>query len=324
MANEHNPGNLPALLEGVWATGGLKVFGNEEENLFGDYFLETEATFERLSITTAKQLISTILLMHSLDDSRAVGYLLSEGMKRGLLHKQDLVTMYLWQSESARLHHPLLTLDDLWQIPYRAFPRKHDDQTPLAAAFTQEEIISLAERVKEIHPNDITTFFQQWFYRSNKPLPFSKEFLLRYYDNRGWNRPSEKLASLVAIALFNTYPECLTLPDIKERMINLAERNPESHGIFRYLSLMFCVAGKDEEKRKYTIDTYVELVITMVKRSVSYFPGPSMAIEFFLEEPGITKAEKKDGIQKIHKACKEKAAVYTDIIKTTRKQLRSL
>jgi hypothetical protein len=324
MANEHNPENLPALLDGIMAEGGLKIFGGDDTNPLGSYFQQAEDIFDRMSIMNAKQLISAILLVHSLDDARTVGFLLAEGMKRGLLHKGDLATMYLWQSESTRTLKPLLTLDDLWQIPHRAFPRRHDDQTPLAAGFTREEIIALAERVKEIHQSDITTFFQQWFYRSNKPLPFSKEFLLRYYDDRGWNRPSGKLAALVAIALFNTYPECVTMSDIKERMLNLAERNPESHGIFRYLSLMFCIAGEDEEKRKFAIDAYVELAITIVRKSVSYFPGPSMAIEFFLGESGITASEKKAGMRKIHKACKEKAQVYADIIKATREQLRAL
>lgn len=324
MPTEHTSRNLPALLDGILPTGGLQILDDGDINPLGEYDYQAENIFARLNITTTKQLISATLLVHSLQDYRSSGYLLAEGMKRGLLSKQDLATMYLWQSESVRLYSPLLTLDNLWQIPHRAFPRAHDDTTPLSAGFTREDIIALAERVQEIAHSDLTMFFQQWFYRSEKPFPFSKEFMLRYYKNKERREIDGKIESLIAIALSYTYPEELKFEEIKEKMLELARHDPDSHGIYRYLGLIFWVAGNNQKKRKLAIAAYTELVITMVNKSLRYFPGPSFAVEMFMEEPGIPAEEKIEGLKAINGALREKAKVYLEIARTVRKELRKV
>ena len=95
-------------------------------------------------------------------------------------------------------------------------------------------------------------FFQNWFYHSSDVIPFSKKFLLYWFNYEGYDAhaPSGKIASLIAIALFKSYPEDITQDEVLQKMKMLAERDPESHGIYRYCALSFQIAGSDVSQRK--------------------------------------------------------------------------
>jgi hypothetical protein len=316
---------LPALFTGVLENGGLEML-QTQESLFmlSD---SVEELFTKHQITSTKSLLSLVFMMHTFGDSAFTVPLLTEGYKRGILQKNDLITLYLSQSEDARVNKPLVTLSDIWNMPYQAFPKaKDEDSTSLTSWFSKEEIVAMANRVVTIFRGDVDMFFQNWFYYSNDIVPFSKEFLLYWFNYEGYGTyaPSGKIASLIAIALFRAYPEDITQDAVLEKMSMLAERDPESHGIYRYCALAFQIAGSDVLQRNKAIDGWVNAIIRMIWVSKHAFSRPEFALELFLDDTGISKDEKAQALVKIHKACQEKASVYTNIIEVTKEQLKKL
>ena len=328
MSSHRKPqtSNLPSLFSEILEVGGLRML-HTNENIFMNSE-SVEELFKRHSITTTKTFFGLLFAMNTFGEQSLVEPLLVEGYKRGLLKKEDLVLLYLSQSESVRAQmHPLLTLKELWGIPHKATldTYKVKDAAPSIPRFSKEEIIALANQVVHVHSSDIEMFFQGWFYRRDEPFPFTKEFLTHWFNYNWYEvyRPDGKIESLIAIALFQTYPECITQNEVTEKMYELSERDPTSHGIHRYCSLSFWMAGEDTEKRQKAIDGYVESIIMMIQKSVMAHDA-QFAIELLLEEPGITKAEKVAAVGRIQKVCNVKARTYTDIVIFTTQELAKL
>ncbi len=316
---------LPALFTGVLENGGLEML-QTKKSLFmlSD---STEELFAKHHITSTRNLLSFVFMMHMFGDPAFTVPLLTEGYKRGLLQKSDLITLYLSQSEDARVDKPLVTLSDIWNMPYQAFLKaNNEDCMSLTTWFSKEEIVAVANQVITICSSDVYMFFQNWFYNSNGNVPLSKEFLLYWfnYPANDSSSPSGKIASLIAIALFRTHPTCIAQEEVIKKMQDLAGRDPESHGIYRYCALSFQIAGSDVLQRNKAIEGWVNAIIKMIWVSKHAFSGPEFALEIFLEDTGISKEEKAQALVKIHKACQEKASVYTNIIKVTKEKLKKL
>ncbi|MEN9337812.1 MAG: hypothetical protein RIQ41_126 [Candidatus Parcubacteria bacterium] len=319
----HNSDNLPLLINSTLPKGGLAALHSDSDDPLGNYGDNAEAIFLQNNITTFNGLVGLVLMMTRFGDKAVTLWLFAEGWRRGIVTKEQLAQLYLSQDLYVRIGpHPILKLDDMWQIPVRAQHRSTGKEHTLAIGFTQEEIIGLANQVLDIHPSDVGIFFGQWFYNSNKPLPFSKEFLLNYYDHRGYSayKPSGKLGALIAIALFNTYPGEVSEDDVLNQARSLAYIEPESHGIFRYISLAFAVAGDDERKRKRVIDGWVDIISTLIHQSNSSL-RVELAVEMFVHDKSLPQKEKVVGLQKITDSLRAKASGYLTLARKVRKVL---
>lgn len=300
--------NLPAL------------FGNGGLLLYADCFNlrdEADILIERNGVKTRDQLLTLIMLMRSFGNKATIKHLLVAGVKRHLFKKEDLITIYKMQTQGARTRGALITLTDIWGIPTLAFPRKGEQEKLPMNWFSQEDIIRLAEETLEVNHVDLVLFFQHWFYGSAHPLLLGKKFLEYWYKKTGETHGGDidgKIASLIAIALYNNHPEVIDLDGVLKRFEALSRRDPNSHGTYRYLGLAFDVAGKDKVKRKKVLEAWVNRIIEMIVGGASLFRGAQLSIELLIRERGIPEREKKELLQRIDKVAKETAEQYSKLV----------
>ncbi len=320
-----NPNNLPAVFSGFLPHGGLAALHvGDTDNPLGDIGDDAENLFLHHKIETFGQLVGLAFMLKMVGDDHLVVRIWAEGWKRGLVDKEKLVNLYLSQDKYVRIgRRPIMTLEDMWNIPHYAQHRTVKDTHALAVGFIQDEVIQLANRVLYINPSDVALMIGGWFYQSNKPLPFSKEFLLTYYKYKDYEayRPSGKYGALFAIALYNTYPECVELQDVIEEATNLAQSDPDSHGIFRYLGLAFTIAGSDKKKWAIAYEAYVKIITNVIYHTTWAFRA-EFVIEMFMGDRGIPDKEKAEGLAKINEALRSKARNYLEVATKVRKERR--
>jgi hypothetical protein len=279
---------------------------------------EADTLIEKNGVKTRDQLLALIMLVRSFGNRATIKPLLVAGIKRQLLTKMDLLTLYTRQTPEARIRGELVTLTDLWDIPIHAFPKEESDTTLPLDWFRREDLILIAEEVLEVNHTDLVTFFQHWFYGGAQPVLIGKKFLEYWYEKTGETHGGDvdgKIASLIAIALFEKHPDVVDLDGVLARFRNLSMRKPDSHGTYRYLSLAFAIAGKNKAKRKKALDAWVQRIIEMICSGSSLFRGAQMSIELLIRERGISKGDKVEALQKIDKVAQDVAKSYTTLIR---------
>lgn len=302
--------NLPALSrakEVVLTTGNF-------------FFLrdQADALIEKNGIRTRGQLLGFILFMHSFGNTTLVKHLAASGIARGLFSKEDLVTLYKRQVPESRTRNGLITLTDIWEIPQLALSKERRAETLPMDWFSKGDIIRLAEETIDVNPVDLELLFGTWSYTgANGAL--SKSFLEYWYHKTGHPLGGDvdgKVAALIAIALHEAYPESVVLEGVLERFKNLSRSKPHSHGIFRYLSLAFWIAGKDKTKKQVVLDVWVENIIYMICSGRALFRGAQLSLEILIREKGISKRDKARALRKIRNVARDVAKDYHNLVKS--------
>ena len=310
--------NLPALLQNIGQRGGLSLFESDAFDLRDD----AEEVLKNCNVTNTEQLMSVVLMVHAFGNASQVEFLLILGLKRGFLTKEDITNLYLMQNESTRLYGPILTFSKMERISQFAFPRPRGEENIVPVNWiTKDEMLALANRVISVSRNDLYTIFQQWFYRSDEEIPLSKEFFAYWWKTTGdWTSDVDgKIASLLAIAYQKKYPEEVSLEATIDRFIRLSRHHPESHGIFRYLSLCFWIAGEDEGCKQKVVDAWTQQIEDMICGGKSLFRGAQMSIEFFIRERNISEEMKAAALLKINRTAVGVAKSYTNLVADSQK-----
>jgi hypothetical protein len=323
MKYDITPSEIFQLHRGILKEGGLAILETgTDSSLFEE---SVDEVFRIHNISSKQELLTFTFMLNTFGKHTLVEPLLVKGYKLGLLTKDDLTALYLSQSKEARTTKPFITLQNLWDIPFKAIHEMAKSEcTSPSLVFTKEELLLLANRVVSVHISDLNLIFKNWFYRIDGPLPLERRFLLYWFKltmDQSYE-PEGKVASLIAIALFNTYPEEIDQGAIINKIHTLAYTDPSSHGIYRYCSLSFAIAGNDVQMRRKAIDSYVNFIITILERQTLEF-GIDFAIDMFLEEPEIPKEEKRIALTKIHNLCRQKIKDYNHLIVKTQDVLNN-
>lgn len=281
---------------------------------------------KRFKITTKKQLFGFILSMHSFGNRDFIPHLLAEGLKKRLVEKADLVSLYLTQFNGQKRSGNLITLSDIWAIPQRAFPKKKETDLLPMLWFSQDEILDLADAVLDVHHVDLVLFFQHWFYGQNNPVRCSENFLKHWFKETGeiFSTVDGKIASLIAIAYQSAHHESVNLDEIISRFSKLSQSSPNSHGIFRYLSLAFEIAGDDNEQRAKVLEAWVVSIIGMITGGKSLFGGAQLSIEILIRTREIPEKDKKQALRRIHEVARDTAQSYMKLVADAEEMVRVL
>lgn len=208
------------------------------------------------------------------------------------------------------------------RISQFAFPMARGKESIVPVQWiTKEEMLALANQVISVSHQDLYTIFQQWFYRSSEEIPLSKEFFVYWWKVTGdsVNDVDGKIASLLAIAFQNKYPEEVSLDETIKRFTSLSHRRPESHGVFRYLSLCFLIAGENKAHKQKVIDIWVRQIEDMICGGKSLYRGAQLSIEFFISEKNISESVKAKALKKINRTAKSVAKSYTNLVADAQK-----
>lgn len=312
--------NLPAIIPLPLMDPSL--FDNESFDL-GD---GAAGLMERFNVTTKKQLFGFILSMHAFGNRDFISHLLAEGLKKRLVEKADLVSLYLTQFNGQKRSGNLITLSDIWAIPQRAFPKKKETDLLPMLWFSQGEMLDLADAVLDVHHVDLVLFFQHWFYGQNNPVRCSETFLKHWFEKTGelFSEVDGKIASLIAIAYQRAYPEKVNLDEIIDRFSKLSQSSPNSHGIFRYMSLAFAIAGDNKEQKAKVLEAWTVSIIGMITGGKSLFRGAQLSIEILIRTREIPEEDKKRALRRIHRVARETAQSYMKLVADAEEMVRVL
>lgn len=313
---------LPSLSLALLPRGGLAFL---KINTF-EIDESADKIFESCSIATTEQLMSVVLMVHTFGDKSLVPYLLTKGVQNGILTKQNLHTLYFVQNEEDRIYKPVITFEMMQRISQNAFQSDSQSNAVMSDWITRDEMITIANTIISVSHSDLYTIFQQWFYREESELPFSKEFFAYWYNESGklFSKIDGKIASLIAIEYHKKFPNEVHLPDVIKRFVNLCRDQPDSHGAFRYLSLCFYIAGDNEDQKVLIVDAWVKSIIDMLYQGKSVFHGAQFSTEFFIEESCISTEAKKAGLEKIQKAAEDVAVSYKELVQKAQKAIMSI
>lgn len=307
-----------SLLQNLQQHGGIKILESDNFDLRDG----AEKIFKNCKITNAEELMSVVLMVHAFGNSDHVVFLFEIGLRLGILTKTNLIQMYLMQSEAAHKYGPILTFEKMARISQFAFPIARGKENIVPVQWiTKEEMLALANQVISISHQDLYTIFQQWFYRTEVEIPLSKEFFAYWWKVTGdsVNNVDGKIASLLAIAFQKKYPEEVSLDETIKRFASLSHRRPESHGVFRYLSLCFWIAGKNEAHKQKVTDVWVRQIEDMIRGGKSLYRGAQLSIEFFISEKNISESVKTKALKKINRTAKSVAKSYTNLVADAQK-----
>lgn len=301
-----------------------------DHSLFDDQSFDLEdgaaGLMERFNITTKKQLFGFILSMYAFGNRDFISYLLAEGLKKRLVEKADLVSLYLTQFNGQKRSGNLITLSDIWVIPQRAFPKKKENDLLPMLWFSQDEILDLADAVLDVHHVDLELFFKHWFYNQENPVRCTENFLKYWFEKTGetFSNVSGKVAALIAIAYQSAYPENVNLDEIIDRFSKLCQSEPRSHGRFRYLSLAFMMAANNNGQKAKILEAWVVSIIEMIAGGRSLFTGAQLSIEILIRTQEIPEKDKKRALRRIHRVARETAQSYMKLVADAEEMVRVL
>jgi len=275
--------------------------------------------WEKYHITTPESLLSLVLLLKNFTSRYVAHQFLTIGLQKGVITKEHLFTLYRMQNTDMRSNGSFITLEEIWDIHCSAFSGEDKEDKKSIQTLIRDDIISVANHFMEINEGDVDFFFMRWFYRSEEPLPFTKEFFLHWYKRGGvsLNERSGKLASLIAIHLYNAYPECVELDEVIHRFLTLASADPSSHGIHRFGFLCFRIAGDDVKKRKKVFDAWATAIGNMLDESSWFFHGEFL-LSIFLRLTDVTQEEKEALINIVDARCIAIAEKYLTFVSSAR------
>lgn len=257
----------------------------------GDDFLDEDwqkNVVPRLRFQNKQQMLLTLIALFPLLTHHRWCAVLGALVERGDVEKEDLFFLYRSQSPDVRVHSPYITLKDMWAIGADTL-------------LTKEDLVALAEEVVTIDVDDVNFFLGGggMFYRSANP--FSNTFLKHWYkETKRFFAGSGKLASLIALALYEKNPNEVRFDSIEEKVVELARRSPGDHGISRYVGLLYMIAQDEKDGFKQALlkkrihTTIAAIVVESLRSasSMSFYEG-ELLLTYFLEGDDIPKEDKQ-------------------------------
>lgn len=295
--------------------GGIALFAGQEL-MFPDW---AEVVLSQVALPTTAAYASWLLSYRGIVTDNQFRYLLKELVASRKITKEEVITLYLLQSEDVRRESPYLTLSDMWGLYVGG--EKDDDVFPVrkngAQLFTQTEIVALAERVVSVSLSDVYMFFEQWFYRSECLLSTA---FLEYWYKKGDERfttLSGKLESLIVIALYERGEQKVTFQDVVKRLVALAKREPDSHGISRYIALLYVYVKKESDvkqkclRNQEVLDAIIETIVAALSPYTrgNVFHSQTL-LHFYIEDPSIPEEDKEQILLRVQTKCNEYGTLY--------------
>jgi hypothetical protein len=246
------------------------------------------------SINEKENIFAYILYVFSLHSHSDFHMFLRHLIKVNKLQEKDMVSLYRLQPKETRLEGKFINLTLLLNIQESGENKKW--------IFSRDEFMALAQEFyDEICMTDIYTIFLLFFYRSSENFPFEKKFLLYHYKKAihpHHDNYEGKLASLIAIATYNHFPEEVLLDDILKAAQSLAMYKPESHGIVRYLSLAHFKMKTLKERRLYA-DTLTKIILELSFRTGGYMMSEILIGSLLSRHTNITKGMRLRAVLKL-------------------------
>lgn len=249
-SSEHLP--VPSSPFTVLPGGGLALFSQFEYS-FGDES-SVQDLVQASRIKTAEQALFLVLLYSRMQEDQR-GYnavnLVKEFLRLGIFVKEHVLHLYRMQSEHVRIHSPIFSFEVLAGLTHE---EKH--------VLSFDDLVSLACEFKLINSQDVHHLMYRFYDKENE-LPY--ELLKAWHDDCSTKKhPKMRLRgkeeALVALALYERKPEDVPLDEALERMRDMSRREPGSHGIPRYLSLCWHIAGEDQGKQERVIDEIAQII----------------------------------------------------------------
>lgn len=282
--------------------GGLKALNSLEENIFCLYSY-AEDIFKALKILDSQSFWKGYSLVSISLKREHLKYFLLTGWKMGYCDFKDLKSLYLIQNKEKRIGNDAFALEDLFSITCWNRDLKSKESLALVQDYKQE-ILDLANQVISINTCDMYLFFQQWFYRdSSVGDAFSIEFYEYWYSKTTGTFPdlTGKLGSLFMIAYQAKFPEKDIFSDLLETNKKLIRRDTTSHGIHRYFSLLYMMAGEDSEKIKKISPLWCLLIETLIRKGDTFHA--EFSLEIVLRDVGIPKEQRDLICSEVTKSC---------------------
>lgn len=285
-------------------TGGLTALNSVTENSFdlSDYAIDI---FKALKINSRESFWKNYPLVSISLKNNILIHFFTEGCKMGYCNFEDLKSLYLIQDKDKRDSHEAFTLKDLFSIACW-YPNSKEVNTNEAVTKNhKQEILDLANQVISINACDMYLFFQQWFYRdSSIGDAFSIEFYEYWYSKTTGTFPdlTGKLGSLFMIAYQAKFPEKDIFSDLLETNEKLIRRDTTSHGIHRYFSLLYMIAGEDSEKMKKISPLWCLLIETLVRKGDTFHA--EFSLEIVSRDVGIPKEQRDLICSEVIKSCR--------------------
>jgi hypothetical protein len=193
--------------------------------------------------------------------------------------------------------------------------------------FDKDELLALANEVISISPHDVRMFMRHWFYREECML--SLKFLSYWFDYTldRFGDLDGKDQALLAISYYEKKSKScfrgkrawreLFFKQIQRKIETLAHKEPDSHGLPRYVSLLYWVAReiRQKEKQKGMENEISATISSMVIETIrpegrcSFYHG-NFILSLYLEDPGIPEIHKKEIAERVRKACQVFASEY--------------
>lgn len=295
--------------------GGLAFLEGSDDFLDEDW---QRNVVPRLQFQNKQQMLLTLIALSPLLTHHRWCAVVEALVKRGDVGKEELLFLYRSQSPDVRVRSPYITLKDMWAIGGDTL-------------FTKEDLVSLAEEIITIDVDDINFFLGGggMFYRSANP--FSSTFLSHWYkETKHFFAGSGKLASLIALALYEKNPHEVQFDSIEKKVTELARRNPGDHGISRYVGLLYMIARDEKDRFRQALlskrihTTLASIVVETLRSgsSMSFYEA-ELLMRYFLEGEDIPKEDTQKILIIVQHECDQIATRYLTFTDRIRRDLEA-
>jgi hypothetical protein len=295
---------------------GLAVLDNLPETLFDWCFDLEEPHTRQIALRTNRQNILPVLSMvNSLYGEWSLKGFIVLLIKEGKLEVEDLFYLYQNQPHEAKKQGIFLRLSSI------RFILSHAEKFE---SFGEKRLELLDDDPKGIYRGDIHDAVMDYGYGrhgTGEKVP-KKETLSAWYQDT-WLLEG-KAESLLAILLWENYPEAITLKEVGERAVSLCTRDSSSHGIHRYMALMHSMV-KTRSDKVFFADSLVRMAANLIYGSKDFGHGVPLILEFindalFGKESKIRRCKKiqEKARNEIERMIQEKESAATELSRKMR------
>lgn len=303
---------LPSvLLDELLPGGGLRRLEEDNNPLFVENE-DVENIWKKWNGQSGADVFRIFLLMCTFSDKHMGFALLEWALQKVIITPRDLFLIYRMQNKEIRTQRPLITLTDIWNISHRAFAEAEKNSNTIVA-ITKTDILTVIDEFVEVSHVDIYQVFMQWYYHAKDPIPLSEKFFAHWVGKISHPFAIDgKLASLIAIGTYQTYPHLISLDIVLECFKNLARYDGESHGVHRFGFLAFHIAGDDEKLRARVVKAWSEALSGMLFGRASTYACEGLC-EWFFKLTDVTIDEKRIVANLLVTSTREKMTEYLKV-----------
>lgn len=274
---------VPLVKSAFLPSGGLKVLDL--------HFLESHeewAKKQSARLRHVRQVLPYVLQLIPLISRKQLVAFLQELLNLGRIKKDDIISLYLLQTEEVRMNQPFLLLSDL-----EGFRQVGDPY------FTFSEILGIANSVKTVSTQDIDSFFSEKQRADQIPVE-----LVSLWASEGCHSMLAK--ARIAQYLFNRDPKSFDGERLRG-LLGAASRDPHSGAVQIYIGLMYEIeakrkGAKKDAGREVFADTIVKMISPLLRNQPVAFHPARKLLGWYLTNP-FTTQEDKDWVEeelKIH------------------------